>query len=147
MTINAMNIKIKRFNKELPLPKTHTDRAAAFDLYVRETTAIPAGGIAYVPLNNVIATPDGYFLLLAARSSMHKRGLMLANGIGIIDPDFSGDGDELKGVVYNFTHETVTVEKGDRLIQGTFIKVSDWSWEEVDSMSDQNRGAFGTTGK
>ncbi len=142
-----MDIKIKRFDKILPLPKAHTNRAAAFDLYVRETTTIPARGIAYVPLNNAIATPDGYFLLLAARSGMHKRGLMLANGIGIIDPDFAGDGDELKGVVYNFTDQPVTVEKGDRLIQGTFIKVSDWSWDEVQSMPHKDRGAFGTTGR
>ena len=142
-----MNIKIKRFNKDLPLPKQHTEKAAAFDLYTRETTIVPAHGIAYVPLNNVIATPDGYFLLLAARSGMHKRGLMLCNGIGIIDPDFDGDGDELNGVVYNFTDQPVTVEKGDRLIQGTFIKVCDWSWEEVESMPHKDRGAFGTTGR
>ena len=142
-----MSIKIKRFDKELPLPKAHTDRAAAFDLYVREATTVPARGIAYVPLNNVIATPDGHFLLLAARSGLHKRGLMLANGIGIIDPDFAGDDDELRGVVYNFTDQPVIVEKGDRLIQGTFIKVSDWSWEEVETMPHKNRGAFGTTGR
>lgn len=142
-----MNIPIKRFDATLPLPRTHTDRAAAFDLYTRETTIIPARGLAYVPLNNAIATPDGYFLLLAARSGMHKRGLMLGNGIGIIDPDFAGDDDELRGVVYNFTDQPVTVEKGDRLMQGTFIKVSDWSWKEVEKMPHKNRGAFGTTGK
>lgn len=142
-----MHIKIKRIEKELPLPKTHTQRAAAFDLYVRESTTVPAKGIAYVPLNNVIATPDGYFLMLAARSGLHKRGLMLANGIGIIDPDFAGDNDELRGVVYNFTDTDVVVEKGDRLIQGCFIKVNDWSWEEVDTMPHKDRGAFGTTGR
>ena len=142
-----MNIKIKRVDKKLDLPKQHTVRAAAFDLYAREATTIPARGIGYVPLNNVIATPDGYFLLLAARSSLHKRGLMLANGIGIIDPDFAGDGDELNGVVYNFTDKSVVVEKGDRIIQATFIKVSDWAWEEVEKMPHKDRGAFGTTGK
>lgn len=142
-----MDIKIKRFDKNIPLPKVHTDRAAAFDLYVRETTVVPARGIAYIPLNNVIATPDGYFLMLAARSGLHKRGLMLANGVGIIDPDFSGDQDELRGVVYNITDADVTVEKGDRVIQGCFIKVSDWSWEECEQMSQKNRGAFGTTGR
>ncbi len=142
-----MKIKIKRIDKKLDLPKTHTDRAAAFDLYVREETTIPARGIEYVPLNNVIGIPDGYFLLLAARSSLHKRGLMPANGIGIIDPDFTGDNDELKAVLYNFTDQPVTVEKGDRLMQAAFVKVNDWSWEEVDSMPHKNRGAFGTTGR
>jgi dUTP pyrophosphatase len=142
-----MKIKIKRIDKELALPKTHTDRAAAFDLYTRETTKIPARGIGYVPLNNVVATPDGYFLMLASRSGLHKRGLMLANGIGIVDPDFSGDNDEIKGALYNFTDADVVVEKGDRLIQGCFIKVNEWSFEEVEKMPEKNRGGFGTTGK
>lgn len=142
-----MDVKIRRIEKDLPLPKTHTGRAAAFDLYTRETTTIPSHGIAYVPLNNVIATPDGYFLMLAARSGLHKRRLMLANGIGIIDPDFAGDTDELKGVLYNFTDQPVIIEKGERLIQGVFIKTSEWQWEEVEKMPHPDRGAFGTTGK
>jgi dUTP pyrophosphatase len=146
-----MDIRIKRIDKELPLPKHQTEKAAAFDLYVRETTVIPARGINYVPLNNVIAIPDGHFLLLAARSSLHKRGLMPANGIGIIDPDFAGDNDELKAVLYNFTDAAVTVEKGDRLMQGAFIKVLNkldkWGWQEMEKMPEKDRGAFGTTGK
>ncbi len=129
------------------MPKHHTTKAAAFDLYVREATTIPARAIAYVPLNNVIAIPDGYFLLLAARSSLHKWGLIPANGIGIIDPDFSGDNDELKAVLYNFTDADITVEKGERLMQAAFVKVADWQWEEVRKMPHADRGAFGTTGK
>jgi dUTP pyrophosphatase len=82
-----MDIKIKRFDKELPLPTRQTAGAAAFDLTAREAVTIQPGTVGYVPLNIAVETPPGYFMLLAARSSTQKKGLMKANGIGIIDPD------------------------------------------------------------
>jgi dUTP pyrophosphatase len=141
-----MNIKIKRFNKDLPLPKRQTESAAAFDLAARETVTIAPGAIGYVSLNVVIETPPDHFLLVAARSGTHKKGLMMANGLGIIDPDFSGNEDEIKAVYYNFSVAPVTVEKGDRIAQGMFVKVSHPEWNEVDEMPNKTRGGFGTTG-
>ena len=114
-----MNIKIKRFDKELPLPKRQTEGAAAFDLTARETVTIEPGKVGYVPLNIAVETPPGYFLMIAARSSTHKKGIMKPNGIGIIDPDYSGNEDEVKSVYYNFTDQPVTVEKGERIAQET----------------------------
>jgi len=141
-----MNIKIKRFDKNLPLPKRQTERAAAFDLIAREVVTIAPGTIGYVPLNVAVETPPDHFLLIAARSSTHKKGLIMANGIGIIDPDFSGDGDEIKAAYYNFTAVPVMIEKGDRIAQGTFVKISHPEWTEVDEMENKTRGGFGSTG-
>ncbi len=142
-----MKVRIKRFHKDLPLPEHKTAKAAAFDLYARETIEIQPSSIGYVPLNNAIETPDGYFLLIAARSSTHKKGLLLANGIGIVDPDYSGDEDELKAAYYNFTAKPVLVERGERIAQGTFVKIERADWHETDQMSNPTRGGFGTTGK
>jgi dUTP pyrophosphatase len=141
-----MNIKIKRFDKELPLPKHQTGGAAAFDLAASKTMEIAPHQVAYVPVNVAIATPEGHFLLLAARSSLHKRGLLLANGIGVGDPDFSGNEDQYVAALLNFTDAPVTVERGDRLMQGMFIAVTQFDWEEVDEMPNKTRGGFGTTG-
>lgn len=141
-----MNIKIKRFDKNIPLPKYHSEKAACFDLKAREETKIPPGEVGYVPLNVAIETPDGYFFLLAARSSTHKKGLILANGIGIGDPDFSGDEDEYMAAYYNFKDQPVTVEKGERIAQGMFVSSEKAEWNEVDSMDNETRGGFGSTG-
>jgi dUTP pyrophosphatase len=141
-----MTIRIKRFDKELPLPRRHTEGAAAFDLAARETVEIPAHQVGYVPLNIALETPAGHFLLLAARSSTHKKGLLPANGLGIIDPDYSGDGDEVKAPLLNFTDKPVIVEKGDRIVQATFVKFATGEWEEVDELGNKDRGGFGTTG-
>jgi dUTP pyrophosphatase len=139
-------IKIKRFDKAIELPKRHSDYAAAFDLCAREKAVIAPKAVAYIPLNVAVETPKGHFMLLAGRSSLHKKGLMAINGIGIIDPDYSGDEDEVKGALYNFTDKEVVIEKGDRIMQGVFIKAEHWEWDEVESMPNKTRGGFGSTG-
>lgn len=140
-------IKIKRFDKDLPLPEHKTKLAAAFDLSARMDVTINPKAVGYVPLNVAIETPKGHFLLLAARSSTHKKGLIIANGIGIIDPDFSGDGDESQAIMYNFTDKPVKIEKGDRVMQGMFIKKENFQWKEVEKMGNVTRGGIGSTGR
>jgi dUTP pyrophosphatase len=141
-----MKINIKRFDKDLPLPKRQTKGAAAFDLTAREAVTIPSGAVGYVPLNVAVETPPGHFLLIAARSGTHKKGIMMANGIGIIDPDYSGNEDEIKAAYYNFSAAPVVIEKGERIAQGTFVTISHPEWVETDDMPNKTRGGFGTTG-
>ncbi len=140
-------VRIKRFNKDFPLPKHQTEGAAAFDLTARETVEILPGTVGLVHLNIAVETPPGHFLLLAARSSIHKKGLIKPNGIGIIDPDFCGDDDEIRATYYNFTNKPVIVEKGERIAQAVFVPIAKFEWQEVDKMQNKNRGGFGTTGK
>ena len=56
-----MKIKIKRFDKDLPLPKRQTEGAAAFDLTAREAVTIAPGAVGYVPLNIAVETPPNIF--------------------------------------------------------------------------------------
>ena len=142
-----MKVKIRLVDSSLTLPMYQTAGAAAQDLLVREAVTIPPRGIAHASLNVCLKLPRGHFALLAARSSLHKRGLMLANGVGVIDEDFCGDNDEYKAVLYNFTDSLVLVKKGDRLVQVVILPVERVEWEPVLSTQTVNRGAFGTTGE
>ncbi len=143
-----MQVKIKRIDKELPLPAYQTAGSAGFDIYARENTSIAPKAIALVPSNLIVATPPGYMLIVASRSSTPKRkGLMVANGIGIVDSDYSGPEDEVKILVYNFTDNEVLVEKGERIAQGLFVKVEQGQWEEMENVESPTRGGFGSTGK
>ena len=142
-----MKIRIKRFDKDLPLPKYQTEGAAAFDLTAREAVTIEPGTVGYIPVNIAVETPHDHFLLIAARSGTHKKGLIMANGIGIVDPDFRGDGDEVKVAYYNFSSLAVAIEKGERIAQGVFVKISKAEWEETDAMRNKTRGGFGSTGE
>jgi dUTP pyrophosphatase len=142
----SRKIKIKRFDKELPLPEYKTIGAAGFDLFAREDTKIKPGMIGYVPLNVAVETPKGYMMLVAARGSTHKFGILPVHGIGIGDWDFRGDGDEYKFPALNFTAKTVIIEKGTRIAQGIFVKFLKGNWKEVGKMKSNDRGGFGGSG-
>ncbi len=116
------------------------------DCAVREDIEIPSRGVAMVPLNIALKPPQGHFVLLAARSSLHKRGLMMANGIGIGDEDFSGDNDEYQAALYNFTDAPVQLKKGDRIVQMIILPFDRVEWSEIDSLGGPDRSGFGTTG-
>ena len=96
----------------------------------------------------VTAIPvKGHFLGIFARSSTPlKRGLMVANGVGIIDADYCGPTDEIKIQVLNVTDQPVTVTRGDRLAQGIVLPCPRVEWEEVTEMVAPTRGGFGSTG-
>lgn len=141
-----MKIRIKRFDKSIPLPEYKTPGAAGFDFSARQTVTIPAREVGYIPLNVALEVPNGHVLLLTARSSTHKKGLILANGVGIIDPDHCGDKDECQAAYYNFTDNPVTIEKGERIAQGIIKKIENAEWEETDSLGNPTRGGFGSTG-
>lgn len=143
-----MLVKIKRTDASLPAPKYHTAGSAAFDFCSRETLTVAPHGLTRVPTGLIIATPEGYVLVVSARSSLAiKKGLMLANGIGLVDSDYRGPNDEILISVYNLTNQEITIEKGDRLAQGMFLKVERAQWEEVAAMEAADRGGFGSTGK
>lgn len=142
-----MQIQIKRVDQTLPLPRYETSGAVAFDLLVREDTVIPPGEIMLVPVNVIVATPPGYMLLLASRSSLPlKKGLVLSNGIGVIDQDYCGAEDELKIQILNIKQVPAIVPRGERIAQGIFVKIEKAQWQEVDKLETKSRGGFGTTG-
>lgn len=142
-----MNIKIKRFDKTLPLPVHKTTGAVAVDLCSRLDATIEPKQIAYIPMNVAVKIPEGYFIMQAPRSSTHKLGLMGINGVGVFDRDYCGDNDEYHFACQNFTDKTITVEKGTRLVQLLLIKCENFDVEEVDFMGECDRGGFGTTGQ
>ena len=103
--------------------------------------------IALVRTGLVIEVPTGYFLAIFARSSTPlKRGLIVSNGVGVIDPDYSGPNDEVMIQVMNVTDSDVSIHRGDRLAQGIILPAPRVAWEEVTEIREVTRGGFGATG-
>lgn len=143
----AMRVKIQRLDSTLPLPRHQSSGAVGFDLITRVTTEIAPGAIALVPGNVIVKVPEGYALLLLPRSSLpRKKGLVCPHSLGVIDTDYHGERDELMVQVQNITDKTVTVERGERIAQGLFVRVDRAEWEEVQSHGKESRGGFGSTG-
>lgn len=141
-----MHIRIQRIDKSLPLPTYATEGSVGFDLLARETTVIEPGKIVLVPGNVIVEVPKGYMLAVASRSSTpKKKGLTPPHGFGVIDRDYCGPEDEVKIQVYNFSDQPVTVDRGEKIAQGVFVRVDAFDWQEVDSIRDESRGGFGST--
>ena len=142
-----MRLKIRRLDPTVPLPSYGTNEAAGFDLAAAHDVRVAPGQIALVRTGLVIEVPTGHFLGIFARSSTPlKRGLMVANGVGVIDPDYSGPDDEVMVQVLNFTSADVLVKRGDRLAQAMVLPAPRVTWEEVAEIRPATRGGFGATG-
>ena len=88
------------------------------------------------------------YLLLANRSSNpSKKGLFLANGVGIVDADYYNNRDnegEIGFEFYNFSETDTEIKKGEKIGQGiitSYYKVED------DKATGSRAGGFGSTGK
>jgi len=139
-------IHIHRLDSSVALPKYESSGAAGFDLAASVDMTIEPGQVTLVPTGLVIAVPTGHVLGIFARSSTPlKRGLMVANGVGLVDSDYCGPRDEIKIEVYNFTQRPVAVAKGDRLAQGVIMPFVRADWQETDATAP-SRGGFGSTG-
>ena len=136
-----------RLDPTIDLPTPATGGAAGFDLAASVDVDIPPHGIRLVSTGLVIAVPHGYFLGIFARSSTPlKRGLIVANGVGVIDADYCGPTDEIKIQVLNVTDASVRVLRGDRLAQGIVLPAPRIEWDEVAGMTVASRCGFGSTG-
>ena len=148
LTDHRPKVLIARVDPELPWPAYETNGAVGFDLLARTTVVIHPGTIARIPTNVIVATPPGYALILASRSSTPSRhGLSLPHGIGIIDQDYCGPDDEVQVQVINFTASRVTVARGTKLAQGLFVRVDRAAFIELDrsQLTAATRGGFGST--
>lgn len=142
-----MHVSIQRVDSSLPPPPYASHGAVGFDLVTRVTTVVEPHAIALVPGNVIVKVPEGYALLIVPRSSMpRKKGLVCPHSIGVIDQDYHGENDELLVQVQNITDQPVTVERGERIAQGLFVKVEQAEWSEVTSHGAADRGGFGSTG-
>ena len=140
-------MKIRRLDPTVPLPSYGTEESAGFDLAAAHDLTIGARSIALVRTGLVIEVPSGHFLAIFARSSTPlKRGLLVANGVGVIDPDYCGPTDEVMIQLLNVTDADVSVKRGDRLAQGIVLAAPRVTWDDVPDLRMSARGGFGATG-
>ena len=141
-----MRLTVTRLNPSVPLPVYSSAGAAGFDLAAAADVEVPPGAIRLIPTGLVFAVPDGHFLAIIARSSTpYKRGLVIANSVGVIDSDYRGPADEVKIQVLNVTSEPVSVKQGDRLAQGIILAAPRVEFDEGQPAAT-SRGGFGSTG-
>jgi dUTP pyrophosphatase len=143
----SVSVTIHRLDPAVPMPAYQSAGAAGFDLASSVDMVVKPGEVALVPTGLVIEVPEGHLLGVFARSSTPlRRGLMVANGVGVVDPDYCGPKDEIKIEVFNFTASPVTIARGDRLAQGIILPFVRAEWLEGEVPEAPTRGGFGSTG-
>ena len=139
-------------NQDIHLPIRKTKCSAGYDVEAAEDVTIPAFKPGVKP--TLVKTglkaymPDDEYLMLCNRSSNpKKKGLILANSIGIIDSDYYGnesnDG-HFMFAYYNFFEHDVQVKKGDVIGQVIFSK---YFKVDNDNAEGIRTGGFGSTNK
>jgi len=154
-----MSIKFKKLNNDAILPKKASLNAIGLDVSTTgEYDYCKSNNVVYWKTGLSVEPPTGYYFQLHARSSLHKMGWMLANSVGIIDPDYRGEIIiALQPISHSITNEDGNLEfdinlidKGTRIAQLILCKNELIPFEitEVTNLSktDRGNGGFGSTG-
>jgi dUTP pyrophosphatase len=145
-----LNVKIK-LSRGMTAPEYATAGSAAVDL----RAALDEGSVVTIAPGERLLIPTGLSIspessnvvaIIAGRSGLGvKKGVSLANGIGVIDSDYRG---EIQVCLINRGSEPFEVRRGDRIAQMMFLPVLAASFIPVDSLDETDRGTggFGSTG-
>lgn len=122
--------------------------AAGLDLHVANPEALvfETGDHATVQTGVRMALPRGHFGLIAIRSGLGMKGLVLSNGVGIIDEDYRG---EIRIPLYYHGSGTLRVEPGERVAQMVVIPYVQPVLQPCDALDETERGSegFGSSGR
>ena len=135
---------------EINLPVRKTKLSAGYDFEAAEDCIVPAfkPGMAPTLIKTGIKAymQDDEMLCLYNRSSNpKKKGLILANSVGIVDADYYGNPDNDGAIMfafYNNRDEDVEIKKGDCIGQGIFEK---YLVTDDDNAEGERQGGFGST--
>lgn len=129
------------------LPERSTKNSAGYDFFNPERVVCKSHQITMIPTGIKAQFPDDEALFLFNRSSNpKKKGLIILNGVGVVDSDYYNNDDnegEIAFVFYNMLEEDVVLEAGEKLGQGIFMKYAKVDNDNADGIRN---GGFGSTG-
>ena len=133
------------------MPSYATDGAAGLDLRACLDSAVEIrpGKVVRIPTGVALYVRDSrHFILLAPRSGLSaRRGVVLANTVGIVDSDYQ---DEIVVALLNRGRSKYIVQPGERVCQALFLPVARAELKFVEQFSEttaRHTGGFGSTGR
>ena len=139
-------------NEGINLPVRKTKYSAGYDIEAAEDTVVPSfkkgSNPTLVKTGLKAYMQDDEVLFLYNRSSNpKKKGLILANSVGVIDKDYYGNVDNdghIMFAFYNIKDEDIVIKKGEAIGQGVFQK---YLVTDDDEAVGERVGGFGSTSK
>lgn len=142
-------MKVQIINKSaFDLPSYETGLSAGMDVRANVTERVVLKPLErkLIPTGLFVAMPAGYEMQVRPRSGLAlKKGITVLNSPGTIDADYRG---EIGVILVNLSNEEFEIEAGDRIAQLVVAQHAQVSWEQVEVLSETERGAggFGSTG-
>ena len=150
---HALNIDFRildaRLGAEFPLPEYATAHSAGLDLraMLDQALTLQPGDCHLIPTGMAIHIGNAAVCAhILPRSGLgHKQGLVLGNGVGLIDADYQGP---LMVSLWNRGDSPQTIQPGDRIAQLVFMPVLRAQFRHVEQFAESARGegGFGHTG-
>lgn len=157
-----MKVKIKRLHQDAVIPKYAKEGDAGMDLTAVSMTIDEYGNICY-GTGLAFEIPEGYVGLIFPRSSNCKKGVILTNCVGVIDSGYRGEVSfKFRPVLdrakehyddgtfdYMYVPLKTTYKVGDRIGQIIIMPYPQIEFEEVDELSETERGCggYGSSGR
>jgi len=143
-----MKVRIKKLNENAVIPSYAKDGDAGMDLVSTSIISTTSTQITY-GIGLALEIPKGFVGLIFPRSSVRKTRLMLSNCVGVVDSGYRG---ELQATFNKINNDSVSendYKVGDRIAQIMIIPHPPIEFDEVDELSNTERGdgGFGSTGK
>jgi len=138
---------INKSNNELPAYETIASAGLDVRAFIEESITLKPFERKLVKTGLFLEIPVGYEAQVRPRSGFAlKNGVTVLNSPGTIDADYRG---EVGVILINLSQENVEIHSGDRIAQLVFAKVEQAEWNEVETLSETERGhgGFGSTGK
>lgn len=144
-----MTLEYIKAHKDAVDPSYNYPTDSGFDLHSIESIGIPPLSRMLVGTGLKFNIKDGFEMQVRPKSGLAlKQGLTVLNTPGTVDSGYDG---EVKVILYNSTHDTVYIEKGQKIAQACICPVVNGRWiqtKEVKEISGKDRGenGFGSTG-
>ena len=143
--IPAWRVQIKLLTDNAVFPTKGSEDAAGYDLYITETTVVRKGCTEILPTGLSIELPENHVARIYSRSGFAKDGLVVANGVGVIDADYRG---EVGVLIHNQGKFNKIIKAGTRVAQMIIEELPYVEMIEVKNLGETDRGSggFGSTG-
>lgn len=124
------------------LPTHKTKYSAGADVTSEHFYTLEPNKVVIVETGVIVPNsfPRDHFWQLCVRSSLAAKGVILANGVGVVDADYPGT---IKALLINTTSEVIQISPGERI--GQLVAIPFTQVFEVDDV--ERIGGFGSTGK
>lgn len=144
-----MTLEFIKIHPDAVSPKYNYPTDSGFDLHSTDGVGIPPQSRMLVGTGLKFNIKDGFEMQVRPKSGLAlKQGLTVLNTPGTVDSGYDG---EVKVILYNSSHDTVYIERGQKIAQACICPVVNGRWiqtKEVTEISGKDRGdnGFGSTG-